>query len=99
MDSGSGVTYLNGKLLERGQVLGYAAGEPVAAADPSESLDSLRFDGANPEKTPLLTMELNKIYQLDIYFYLEGCDPDCLNETVGMTDAYLSLAFFGMLRQ
>ena len=99
VDAGSGVTYLNGKRLERGQVLGYAAGEPAAAADPSESLDSLRFDGANPEKTPLLTMELNKIYQLDIYFYLEGCDPDCLNETVGMTDAYLSLAFFGMLRQ
>ena len=44
-------------------------------------------------------MELNKIYQLDMYFYLEGCDPDCLNETVGMTGAYLSLAFFGMLRQ
>lgn len=99
VDAGPGVTYLNGKLLDRGEVLGYAAGEPTAAADPSESLESLRFDAANPGKTPLLTMELNKIYQLDIYFYLEGCDPDCLNETVGMTDAYLSLAFFGMLRQ
>lgn len=99
VDSGSGVTYLNGKLLDKGAVLGYSGGEPTAAADPSESLDSLRFDAANPEKTPLLTMELNTVYQLDIYFYLEGCDPDCLNETVGMTDAYLSLAFFGMLRQ
>ena len=99
VDAGSGETYLNGKRLDKGQVLGYADGEPVAAADPAESLDSLRFDMANPEKTPLLTMELNKIYRLDIYFYLEGCDPDCLNETVGMTDAYLSLAFFGMLRQ
>ncbi len=99
VDSGSGVTYLNGKLLDKSAVLGYAGGEPTAAADPSESLDSLRFDAANPEKTPLLTMELNTVYQLDIYFYLEGCDPDCLNETVGLTDAYLSLAFFGMLRQ
>ena len=99
VDSGSGVTYLNGQLLDKGAVLGYAGGEPTAAADPSESLDSLRFDAANPEKTPLLTMELNTVYQLDIYFYLEGCDPDCLNETVGLTDAYLSLAFFGMLRQ
>ncbi len=99
VDSGSGVTYLNGKLLDQGAVLGYAGGQPVAADDPSEALDSFRSDPANPEKTPLLTMDLNTVYQLDIYFYLEGCDPDCLNETVGLTDAYLSLAFFGMLRQ
>jgi len=99
VDSGSGTTYLNGNLLSKGEVLGYSGGEPTEAADPSESLSALRFDAANPSKTPLLTMELNQIYQVDIYFYLEGCDPDCLNETVGLTDAYLSLAFFGMLQQ
>ena len=99
VDSGSGTTYLNGNLLSKGEVLGYSGGEPTATADPSESLSALRFDAANPGKTPLLTMELNTIYQVDIYFYLEGCDPDCLNETVGLTDAYLSLAFFGLLRQ
>ena len=48
-----------------------------------------------PEK-PLLQMELNRVYKLDIYFYLEGCDPDC-SSSVELDEADLYLAFYGVL--
>ena len=46
---------------------------------------------------PIVDLTINEIYTLDIYFYLEGCDPDCLSDRVGMKDASLNLAFFGVL--
>ena len=48
-------------------------------------------------KQPIAELTINEIYTLDIYFYLEGCDPDCLSDRVGMKDASLNLAFFGVL--
>ena len=48
-----------------------------------------------PDK-PLIYMELGKIYTLDIYFYLEGCDPDCSN-SISYDGADLHLAFYGIL--
>ena len=48
---------------------------------------------------PLAKLELNRIYRVDIYFYLEGCDPDCLTDRVAMDEALLKLAFFGLLAQ
>lgn len=99
VDSDAQTTYLNGALLPAGYVLGYADGAPVGVPDPSVTLDSLRFDPADLTRRPLTAMKLNQIYQVDVYFYLEGCDPDCRVETVALTDAYLQLAFYGMLRQ
>ena len=46
-------------------------------------------------QTPLLEMELNTIYTLDIYFYLEGCDPDC-SEEISRDDTNMQLAFYGV---
>ena len=48
-----------------------------------------------PEQ-PLLTMDLNRIYPVDIYFYLEGCDPDC-TDSVSFNTADLQLSFYGVL--
>ena len=45
---------------------------------------------------PLLEMELGRVYQVDVYFYLEGCDPDC-TESIAFDDGYLHLAFYGVL--
>ena len=42
-------------------------------------------------------LELNKIYSVEVFFYLEGCDPDCLSQRVAMDEAALNLAFFGLL--
>ena len=41
-------------------------------------------------------MQIGKIYSLDIYFYLEGCDPDC-TDSVSFNTADLQLSFYGVL--
>ena len=43
-------------------------------------------------------MKLNQIYTLDVYFYLEGCDPDC-SDGISQNMADIHLAFFGVLNQ
>ena len=42
-------------------------------------------------------LNLNETYTVDVYFYLEGCDPDCLSDKVALTKATLNLAFYGLL--
>ena len=60
----------------------------------------MKFENAGisiPDK-PLLTMEVNRIYPVDIYFYLEGCDPDCSN-SIQYSTVDLQLGFYGVLSQ
>ena len=95
-------TIINGKRLGADQVLSYQNGTIKAVADPSVSLSdyTISFETSSirvPDK-PLLLMEWNKIYTLDIYFYLEGCDPDC-SDSVSFDQADIYLAFYGMLSQ
>ena len=73
-------------------------GEASTAPDPSVPLESvlLAADADTLPEQPLLRMELNTVYPLDIYFYLEGCDPDC-NETISTQTCELYLGFFGMV--
>ena len=73
-------------------------GEASTAPDPSVPLESvlLAADADTLPEQPLLHMELNTVYPLDIYFYLEGCDPDC-NETISTQTCELYLGFFGMV--
>ena len=47
---------------------------------------------------PLAEIEMNKIYSLDIFVYLEGCDPDC-SHGISQDMADIHLAFFGALNQ
>ena len=94
-------TVLNGQKLGADKVLNGTGGTVRQADDPSilPEVYSIRTDGETvllPEQ-PLLYMELNRIYQADIYFYLEGCDPDCLSDKVALSKAALNLAFYGLL--
>lgn len=41
-------------------------------------------------------MELNRIYTVDVYFYLEGCDPDC-SDGLSYQTADIHLAFYGVI--
>ena len=93
VNNGDGNTSLDGTLLATGQVLTLSGGTVTAAADPAVSLAQVQYGSG----TPLTTMEMNRIYAVDIYFYLEGCDPDCLTNRVAMDEAYLNLALFGLL--
>ena len=93
-------TEVNGKILGKNQVLGYNNSGVFAIEDPSVSISEYTIDfSENQMKIPsraLMSMELGKIYPVDIYFYLEGCDPDC-SESIQLNEAELHLAFYVVL--
>ena len=45
---------------------------------------------------PITELELGRIYTLDVYFYLEGCDGDC-TDSISFDGSDLHLAFYGVL--
>ena len=91
-------TVLNGEQLKPGLVLVEKDGKVAPSdTDPAALLKEYQYAEDNPSPKPLLTMELGTIYTMDIYFYLEGCDPDCTSEKVGLDQAALNLAFYGLL--
>ena len=93
-------TVVNGQILGDGHVLSYTGGSVRAVKDPCRSIDdyTITWDdvSVNIPDSPLLSMELNKVYTLDVYFYLEGCDPDC-SDSVSFDAADLHLAFYGTI--
>jgi len=89
-------TYYNGAPIEQGQVLN-DSGVPVS--DPSVEFSQYTVDSSEenmeiPEE-PLFEMEINKATALDVYFYLEGCDEDCLSE-LSLNAIDLHLAFYAL---
>ena len=95
-------TVINGKTLGKNQVLLSKNHKVQAVTDPSVSVaDYTVLFGSEdiqiPEKA-LLSMELNKVYTVDVYFYLEGCDPDC-SDAIDFQQADLHLAFYGMVEE
>lgn len=101
-DSPEGNTILNGTDLGENQVLKSSGGELEAVYDPAIPVSerSILMDGASimrPEE-PLLYMELNRIYEVDVYFYIEGCDSDC-TDYIRLDEADMRLAFYGILEE
>ena len=95
-------TVVNGVTLGAGQVLSWNGSSVQAVADPSVPVDEYTVsfgasDMSVPSK-PLCVMNLNQIYTVDVYFYLEGCDPDC-SEAITHNEADLYLAFYGISGQ
>ncbi len=70
--------------------------------DPSRDLSAFEIKRTGDEVVlpakPLAVLELNQTYILDIYFYLEGCDPDC-TEKISMHQIDLHMAFYGVLTE
>ena len=93
-------TILNGVPLQENQVIALNGDSMSAVADPAQAMENYMVgaDGMplNGTAKPLLTMEMNRVYAVDIYFYLEGCDPDC-TEAVQMNELDFHLAFYGVL--
>lgn len=96
-DMQSNNTVVNGTKLNGSQVLRYRNGSVSAVRDPSVPVADYAMDASLglPFHT-LLSMQIGKIYSLDIYFYLEGCDPDC-TDSVSFNTADLQLSFYGVL--
>ena len=93
-------TVIDGNVLEEGQVLTMQQDKIIAVPDPAVPLSqySVSTSGGNTfvPQEPLCKLELNKVYQVDVYFYLEGCDPDC-TDSISYDGSNLHLAFFGVL--
>jgi hypothetical protein len=86
-------TYIGGGILPDGNVLHSSGGAITVATDPAISLkaSALTVDDAEA----IMYMNIGEIYTLDIYFYLEGCDPDC-SGAIEMSGAELYLSFYGI---
>lgn len=91
-NEGSGNTRLDGVDIAPGNVITLRGDTPVAVPDPAIPIASVMAQAA---RTPIATMEQDKVYRVDIYFYIEGCDPDCTDEKVGLDRAALQLGFYG----
>ena len=85
--------------LGANQVLSWNGSGVSAVADPSVPIADYTVtfgasDMSVPQR-PLCVMNLNQIYPVDVYFYLEGCDPDC-SDAITHNEADLYLAFYGI---
>ena len=92
-------TVLNGTQLKDGQVIDSAGSTLKATADPSEAIADYTVGAeglVDSSQKELFTMELNQIYTVDIYFSMEGCDPDC-SEITQLDELDMHLAFYGVL--
>jgi hypothetical protein len=89
---------LDGQELQEGSVLAWDGSAARAAEDPAVLIDDyiVTQDGGGAPSEPLFKMELGRVYQVDVYFYLEGCDPDC-TEAISFDGGELHLAFYGVL--
>ena len=94
-------TVVDGVEIDTNSVLGVAAGAVTAVPDPARPFTdfSIMMDNgaAKLPASSLLTMQANKIYAVDVYYYLEGCDPDC-NAVLALDDVTLQLSFYGVLK-
>ena len=95
-DTGTFGTILGGTALAPGQVISSLGGTLQAVADPSRNIMDYTIREDSTATSPLIQLEPDRIYALDVYFYLEGCDPDCTNQ-VRLEDLNLNLSFYGIL--
>lgn len=95
-------TVIGGRTLGKNQVLSSKNSTVQAVTDPSVPVAdytiSFGTEDIQVPAKPLLAMDLNRVYTVDVYFYLEGCDPDC-SDAVSLQQADLHLAFYGMIEE
>ena len=95
-------TVLNGTVLGDDEVLQPEDGEVRAVKDPSEFVSAYTIQMSDTSvrlpAQPLVEMKLNQIYAVDVYFYIEGCDPDC-SGSIHFDASDLHLAFYGILTE
>ena len=90
---------VNGVDVMAGQVINGSTDPFQIVSDPSAPISQYMVsENGLTGVTPLLMMDLNRIYAVDVYFYLEGCDPDC-SDVTRLDSLNLHLAFYGVLTE
>lgn len=94
----AGNTKIDGNILTHGKVVTYRNGSFARADDPSVNIADcvINTESIRAAVMPLAEIEMNKIYSLDIFVYLEGCDPDC-DDRASFSQGNLNLAFYGII--
>jgi len=89
-------TKVNGVVLDDGMVID---SNKKAVTDPSVAFDNYVLDSSSADmelpQESIATLELNKTYEVDIYYYLEGCDADC-TDSISFNEAEIHLAFYAI---
>lgn len=92
-------TYIDGNLVENEQVITLDDnGKPLAVELENIYLDDVcvRNEGDNVVYPDYFyTIETNKIYKCDIYFYLEGTDKDC-SDALSFEELYMDISLLGV---
>ncbi|MDD4851374.1 MAG: hypothetical protein PHO10_11860, partial [Gemmiger sp.] len=95
-------TLLNGATRSGDFVLTGTAGNVSATADPALDPTAYTLTESGTSLTlpeaPLTTLPLNTVCTVDVYFYIEGCDPDCTN-AIRTTEMSIQLPFYGVLNE
>ncbi len=89
-------TYFGETLQAENIVIAASGSGYRAAADPAMPISASALGDDGLLGTPLGYLDFDRIYALDVYFYLEGCDPDCY-DSISFDASDLHLAFYGVL--
>ena len=73
-----------------------AGGEVTPVPDPAIPLSACMISDESGSGEPLFYLEPGVDYQIDVFFYLEGCDPDC-SDSIEYNAAEFGLAFYATL--
>ena len=93
-------TYVGSSQAGDSQVLEISGNSANAVDDPAVALSTVMMteDMTDYPEQSLAVLDLNTPVPVDIYFYLEGCDPDCV-ESISMTSMTMQLAFYAALTE
>ena len=89
-------TFIGDELQADGIVIDGSVAPAAAVADPAAAISSRAIGEDGTLGAPLGYLDFGRIYALDVYFWLEGCDPDCV-ESISFDASDLHLAFYGVL--
>ena len=90
-------TVVDGRLQPDGIVLmSDDDGNVTPVSDPALPLSACMLSEGNTPGEPLFYLKPGVDYQIDVFFYLEGCDPDC-SDSIECNAADFGLAFYATL--
>ena len=90
-------TVVDGQLQPDGIVLmSDDGGNVTPVSDPALPLSACMLSEGYDPGEPLFYLKPDEDYQIDVFFYLEGCDPDC-SDSIEYDAADFGLAFYATL--
>jgi len=91
-------TVVGGQHLEDGYVLHYNNGQVQAVRDSSDNYRKylVNEQGLPGTNSPLFYLNWNQVTTVDVFFYLEGCDPDCV-DIVSLDQFDFHLGLYGVM--